>query len=169
MQSRIRVIASLSSETVKFHTLILDDKVRSEFYDFKINMSELCFDELVLLERQLEKISKNEDGAEPRFFKKENEAERIWLPTPEAFNSLEADPKDYGLRLYCVFLKHNCVVLLNGNKKQYKEVQNCGQCFPHFVMANKIAKALYKAIALNEIEISEEGYLLMDDDYKLII
>jgi hypothetical protein len=119
------------------------------------------------LNKIIEKIANF--GAEQRFFVKEDNAERIWLPTPEDYDANAPDPKDYGLRLYTVRVGINTVFLLNGNKKMYKKAQDCTNVGPYFYKANMAAKAIDFAILKDYIEIDSEGYLLTEDNYKLTI
>jgi hypothetical protein len=103
-------------------------------------------------------------GAKEEFFKREGRAER--LPPPR-YHFIDSDgEQDYGLRLYCVRLSDELVVLLNGDRKTAQAVRDCPQCKPHFDFANKIADAIYYAQQDDKIEINgkdiltETGFLL---------
>ncbi|MBZ5857604.1 hypothetical protein [Flavihumibacter profundi] len=82
-------------------------------------------------------------GAQDHFFKREGYAERLPPPT---YRFVESDGEsDFGLRLYCLVLSEQVVILLNGGRKTAQRVQDCPNCFPHFNFANKLSDAIYEA------------------------
>ncbi len=169
MVATIQQIEEISSDNVVFYTVTIDDKEIPEFQDFQQRMKISYPTELSEVNKFIQKIKENNDGAEPRFFKKQKTADRLKLPTPDIFDKTKPDPKSYGLRNYSVWLSKKTVFLLNGDLKTYSLAQDCPNCCAHFEMANKIAAAIDTAIYMNEIEIDEEGYILIEDNYKLSI
>lgn len=105
-------------------------------------------------------------GAEDRFFKREGFAERL---PPATYHFIDSDGEtDFGLRLYCVKISEEIVILLNGGRKTAQSVKDCMNCKPHFDFANKVSDAVYAARNNDEIEI--DGFdILMEDDYILTI
>src|SRR5688500_17022902 len=96
--------------------------------------------------RQLSEINRfiqqigEEYGAEDQFFKRERYAER--LPPPN-YRFIDSDGEtDFGLRLYCLKLSESVVILLNGDRKTAQKIQDCPNCYPHFLFANKLSDAI---------------------------
>jgi hypothetical protein len=58
---------------------------------------------------------------------------------------------------------------LNGGLKTALKVQDCKNCYPHFNIARKLAKAITQAMLDDYIEIDEEDdrELLIDEDFEL--
>lgn len=169
MKAVLRQIEDISSENVIFYTLQYENKEIPEFADFQRRMKIKYAAELSEINKFIRGLSANESGAEYRFFKKQNDADRLRLPTPDTFDKNKADPKSYGLRLYGVWLSERTVILLNGDLKTYLLAQRCPNCQTYFDQANKIALAVHAAKYMTEIEIDEEGYILTEEDYKLEI
>ena len=117
------------------------------------------------INRFIENIGKKH-GAQERFFKREGFAERL---PPATYRFLDSDGEtDFGLRLYCVRISEEVVILLNGDRKIAQSIKDCLNCKPHFDFANKISDAIYEATKNDEIEI--DGFdILMDDDFVLSI
>src|SRR5689334_2670145 len=82
-------------------------------------------------------IGHNPLGAEKRFFKHEDFADRIRQPTPDTYDRNAPDPKDYGLRVFCYRASEKVVILFNGDRKTYLEVRQCPNCSPYFDKANE--------------------------------
>ena len=105
-------------------------------------------------------------GAQDHFFKREGYAERLPPPT---YRFVESDGElDFGLRLYCLVLSEEVVILLNGGRKTAQQLQDCPHCFPHFKFANKLSDAVYKARWEENIIIDGRD-LLMEEDFFLSI
>ncbi len=103
---------------------------------------------------ELQKIIKRMvtlDGAEENFFRRENSFRAL---PPHWFTFFDSDGiEDFGLRLYCIRVNDEALILLNGGRKTAQSVQNCPNCFPHFQFADKLTTAFYNAIYLNDIEV----------------
>lgn len=140
----------------------------SEFRDFQQRMSVNKKDELELNEirRYIEKIGK-EWGAYPKHFKHERAAER--LPPPYHYIETE-DANDYGLRLYCIRLTPEIVILLNGGRKTNLDPELCNNCSKHFTLANRISNKINEAINDGYIELNHTtGEIDIEEDFELDI
>ncbi len=146
-------------------TIKIDGKELNEYEDFYIRMSIDRKDRLQRdeMNRYIERMGKIY-GAQDQFFKREGMAERLPPPT---HRFIESDGEtDFGLRLYCVRLSEELVVLLNGDRKTAQSVKDCPQCLPHFQLANKVSDAIYYAKRDGFIEI-EGRDVLADEGFSL--
>lgn len=71
------------------------------------------------------------------------------------------------LRLYCIRMRDDIVILGGGDVKTAKTVQDCPRCYPHFVFMNKVAKALDEAMKGKEIYYRPPYYL--EGDLELFV
>lgn len=72
------------------------------------------------------------------------------------------------LRLYCFRLNESVVVLYNGNLKTAEKAQDCPNVKPHFLLANKITKALENSIKEKEINWNEDCTdIIFDSDLEI--
>jgi hypothetical protein len=150
---------------VAFYTIQIEGQENDEFNDFLLRMKRELKDksELAQLLSHIGNIGSNW-GYRNSDFKREDEAHRFLLP----FKSQISTNSPYGLRLYCVVLSPQVIILVNGNLKTEKSVRSCKNCYPYFVLANRLAQSLDSAIKSNRIEI--EGLdIYQDDDFDLVI
>lgn len=93
-------------------------------------------------------------GAREVLFRPEDDAKA--LPPPPAA-SVAVTSNDYQsnppLRLYCIRLSDELVILLGGDEKTAGLVKNCPKCFPHFKFANSIANQIKVMIDQGECNI----------------
>ncbi len=147
-------ITEFSGAVVDFYTVLLDDDAFYEFEkfdntDFPEHAKELQIMYAVIDEMQ-------ERGAKKYYFKEENAANAIPIVTQHIIN---ANKKDFGIRLYCIRLTDNVVILLNGGIKTKKLPIDCPNVKQHFKNALKIAKQLDKAIIAKEINVQQKDCL----------
>lgn len=139
----------LESEEVTFYTVrqCVDDvdheyseteKFIREFQD----ADHYNYEEFAILLKLIEQIG--ERGAFVRYFRQEDKAEA--LPSkPRNVKDLiiKVDSK---LRLYCIRLSDNVVILCNGGVKNTDGAEFCSNVSTHFRFANKIADKLWLEI-----------------------
>lgn len=89
----------------------------------------------------LQRIS--EKGALERYLRPERKASAI----PIVSNKL---------RLYCIRISDQILILGNGNVKTAKRVQDCPNCFPYFEQANEVAKAIRRSIRHKQTAIRDK-------------
>lgn len=161
-------IQNLSYEKVAWYTVRLGGRDISEFKDFQERMSANKKDETELNEirRYIRQIGKY-FGADAKHFKHERAAERL----PPPYHYIETDdPDDFGLRLYCIRLCNEIVILLNGGRKTHPNPEKCPNCSAHFKVANRIAVKITEAILAGYIELdTEEKEIIIEDDFELEI
>lgn len=139
-------IEEISGGRVTFYTAKLDDKELTEIEifddkDFPDHSEEL---EILYTAMDLMQIK----GALKVFFKEEGAANAL----PIVPQSLQvANGTDYGIRLFCIRINDNIVVLLNGDIKTALKNKDCENVRQHFNNARAIAMEIDKMIALKEI------------------
>jgi hypothetical protein len=162
-------ISNLSYERVAWYTVKIEGRNLSEFRDFQLRMSENKKDEFELNEirRFIQQIGKYL-GAEAKHFKHERAAER--LPPPYYYIETD-DPNDFGLRLYCIRLCNEIVILLNGGRKTHPNPEKCPNCSVHFKIANRIAIKINEAILNKDIELDIENkeIIINNEDFEIEI
>lgn len=161
-------ISNLKYEKVSWYTVRLKNRELSEFRDFQYRMAKNKRDEAELNEirRYIKQIGKYL-GAHPKHFKHERAAERL----PPPYHYIETDdPNDYGLRLYCIRLCNEIVILLNGGRKTHHDPEKCPNCSAHFKLANRISVKINEAIKEKRIELNPETKEIeIDEDFELEI
>lgn len=107
----------------------------------------------------------SEYGAEKIHFKEERAAQRL----PPPYHYIETDSRDdYGLRLYCIRLTKEIVILLNGGRKTNHNPEKCQNCSSHFKMANRIAVKIDEAILKKNIHLNiENKEIEIEEDFEL--
>lgn len=70
---------------------------------------------------------------------------------------MDANKADFGLRLYCIHLNRELVVLLNGGIKTANNPLDCANVKEHFLRAKKIAVAVDKAIRNRDVNLKDES------------
>ncbi len=100
-------------------------------------------------------------GAQLQFFRFEREAHA--LPPPVWHNENTTECK---LRLYCMRLSNDVVILFSGGMKTKLKAQHCPNVAGPFREANKWTQAIQNAIAEGDISVDKNS-LIMDSDFKL--
>lgn len=165
MLAEILILEDLQFDKVCYYTVRILDNELSEFEDFQVRMNSKAKDlrQLQELYRLIEIIGTTH-GAHDDFFKREGNAERLPPPT---YRFIDSDGEtDFGLRLYCIKISEEIVILLNGDRKTAQQISQCPACKPHFDFANLISDAIYDARQRDEIEIDQKD-ILTEDGYVL--
>ncbi len=101
-------------------------------------------------------------GAREGHFKHERMAEA--LPPPSYMQP--GKPNKYGIRLYCIRLSTEIVILLNGDMKTANNPEDCPNCRTHFHFANALSKMINAAILEKDI-VLRGMEMQMDDDFEI--
>lgn len=153
---KVEIVYLQSYPAASFYSaqIVSDDVVYGEYeyLNFTKRMSVDSFNRKQLHEIKAFIKHIGENGASEDLFKREDSAERL---PPYWYKFLDSDGEtDFGLRLYCVRVSHEIVILLNGDRKTTKAVMNCANCYPYFKFAQRFANAFYDAKYFGDIEIS---------------
>lgn len=165
MKAQFIQLEHLQFSKVWFYTIRVEGKPMSEFHDFQKRMQQYKKDKSQAAE--INRFIKNIGeyyGAQDRYFKREGHAERLPPPT---HRFVESDGEtDFGLRLYCIRISDEIVILLNGDRKTAQRLKDCPNCKPHFDFANTISDLIFEARKNGFMEI--DGFdILIDDDFEL--
>lgn len=160
MKVEFTKIENLCSERLSVYTCYIGENYLTEFEYFneftKTLTSKGHLEELYILKAILAKMKQN--GAKSYYFKFENSAHA--LPKLDNAKIVELNNSDYGIRLYCIRINDNNLILLNGQIKTHQNPLKCDRVRPHFMNANNIAKKIDRAIAQKQINILEKDSLL---------
>lgn len=143
-------ISEFSNKNVDFYTLLLGENELTEFEFFLDKEFPNHKSEIEIMFNALE--SMQSIGAKSYFFKDEQNANAIPV-VPTAI--MDANKDDFGIRLYCIRLTDNLVILINGDIKTHKNPLMCANVKSHFENALKIAKKLDRLLFNNEINFQE--------------
>lgn len=146
---------------VTYYSVCLGDSTQSLFLNFlNEHAGSECEEELAMIRSWLKKLG-NEIGAQSRYFRPEERAHA--LPPPAQFLKISCS-----LRLYCVRISDQAVVLFGGAVKTAAKAQDCSQVGPHFRLAIKLTEAIDDAIKHRDIKsCPETGRLLFSNDLIL--
>lgn len=164
MKAELILLYNLYYPKTAFYTLRIEGGLYTEYANFcyRMKKDKKTKRQLGELNRLLYNIG-NKYGAQDEFFKREGRAERLPPPTHRFFDSDGED--DFGIRLYCIKLSEEAVLLLNGDLKLAQRIKDCKNCKPHFDFANAVSDALYYAQQNDEIEIDGRDILVEEDFY----
>lgn len=158
MRSYIRIELFKSFKKVNYYTFIrekdsLDEEISetSKFFD-KFEGKDKFEASLNNLVAWIIDIGDNR-GAKSHFFRYEDRAGA--LPPNRRYLS----GKDSGnLRLYCIPINEQIVILSNGGEKTANVVKDCPDLLPKFRFANSMAKQI------NDQELETEGKVILNTD-----
>lgn len=146
---------------VNYYTFWVEDRPQSEtdaFFSRYESVAELTED-INLLVTWLIEIGQRR-GAKARYFRFENDASA--LPPPRHIMAELGD--DYcQLRLYCVRLSEQVVVLANGGLKIGRTVQDSPELLAKFRFANKMATQLLDLLQSGELKLQGKEIHNLED------
>jgi hypothetical protein len=149
------VIEDLSHGNVQFYTARFGQKELAEFqlFDEKDFPKEEHQRELEIIYGVINEIINR--GAAKKFFFKDERGANALPKVPQEL--MDANKKDYGIRLYCIRLTDELVILLNGDVKTHLDPQQCPNVKNHFSDAVNLARKLDRAIANREINVQQSN------------
>ena len=124
---------------------IWDDGTRralSEFADFRERVGTILevAEDLSEIDAQIKRIA--DEGVSPNFLRGERLAAALpgkeWEIVTKEFEPAENGP----LRLYCVLLPHEVIILCNGGRKTTHSAQDCPNVKHHFAFANQLHRSV---------------------------
>jgi hypothetical protein len=138
-------------EKVNYYTFWVESRSQSEADSFftRFEDNQQFAQDLTLLVAWISEIGQSR-GAKARYFRFENDASA--LPPPTRIMAELGD--DYcNLRLYCVRLSDEVVILANGGLKTGRTVQESPDLLAKFRFANKMAHQLLELIRTGELQL----------------
>lgn len=160
---KLKKLVGLSYSKVCYYTVQIEDEHQSEFEDFLQRMrDEVTYREQLGQILNFIKEIGERYGAHPYHFRHERNADAL----PPYYYIQPGRPNKFGIRLYCVRLSTEVVVLLNGGLKTKQNPEECPNCRKHFRFANAIARQLDEAIREGNIALRGKE-IQMDDDFEM--
>jgi len=159
------LIGRISTRFVSFYTIKLKNSEITEYDKFCNKFFPDHVREKAILDKTL--FNMGLSGAKPRYFEKPEKGAYA-LPSVK-INIKKANKKDFGIRLYCIYISPSIVILLNGDIKTVDgPAQLCPNVKDHFNRAVSLVSKLKKA---NDMELVsyEPGKLDFEEDYLLDI
>ena len=128
------------------------------------------FDEFDAIVRVIDAMGNYYRGAEPCFFRFENAADALPPNRKEAGRVFEIEiVRDSELRLYCIRLSNEIVVLLNGGVKTNDDPRKCSNVARHFSFAQLIAKAIDEFILEGAIKLDGKSIINNTGESEIIL
>lgn len=160
------ILELASFRKVNYYTIQIEGEAKDLFEDFVDRHEKDCKEELDVIQSWLKKIG-DEIGARDDMFRFEayRGGDARGLPPPAKFLETKIN-----LRLYCMRIDKHNVILFNGGIKTKAIAQDCDNVRPHFLMANKISKAIQESIIEKSIVVNPKTRKLdVDDNFELEI
>lgn len=151
MQTNYYIIEEVQFSKVTFYSVVIENEEKSLFQDFISRMKNNPTNDYFQLIHHLTELGQIY-GAKPERFRFENDAHAV-----PKFKTLKT------LRLYCLRISDEIVILFNGDYKTAKKVQECPKTYPHFLLANTLSKKISLAIIEKELQIDFNNHKLIFD------
>lgn len=165
-------------ENVAYYTVksIIDDvpdelTETDKFYASFDDPAHPHFEEFDTIYRVVDAMGNSPRGAERCLFRFENDADALPPNRRDAERVFGIDViKHSELRLYCIRLSNDVVVLLNGGVKIEDDPRDCPNVGRHFHFAQLIARAIDQLIAEKAIQIGKKCIInnTGEDDVTLL-
>ena len=147
-------------DKVTYYTFWVEGRAQSEadafFSRFEANQAVAL--DLDLLVTWISEIGQRR-GAKAHYFRFENDANAL---PPQARIMAELGDDYCRLRLYCVRLSDQVVILANGHLKTGRTVQDSPDLLTHFRFANKMAQQLIELIGSGELQLMGQDIVAID-------
>ena len=139
------------TETEKFYKRFMDDEIHKEEFDDILNWIEYIGDK---------------EGAIPQLFRHEASAEAL---PPEkramAYRNMLIEI-GYNLRLYCLRINPEIVILLNGGIKESQKVEGSPDLLSKFRFANLVSKKVTEKLINRELWIKGKR---LEGDFEIVL
>lgn len=161
---------------VTFYTIRLEKDNRKDelsetdkFYEIHDDPNHSHFNEFDVIAKIIDGIGGLKKGAESRLFRFEDAAHALPPKVKDAGQVLDIEViVDSELRLYCIRLTNEAVILLNGAVKTKEAALDCPNVKSHFRLAQSVAKAIDKLLGDHDIRV-ENGVIINSSEEKEII
>ena len=148
-------LAEFQCRKVKYFSVCFEEAEVNEFFDFLNRMEEMeaMKDELSNLLVWLEKIGEHY-GAREQFFRNEACGADVKALPPPRRQMLLRELEVNDLRLYCLVLNENVVILFNGGikSKTVIKAQDCPNVGGYFKQANRLAAKIHQLMICGEVQ-----------------
>jgi hypothetical protein len=162
--AEILKIEPLCTATTSFYTIKFEDRTVPEFMDFyrRMTSNQDNLKEVQLIMELIREIGVY--GAQRRYF---NRPEKNAYALPPKGKEFYIETGDFGIRLFCLVMNPQIVILLNGNRKHTLKATDPGSGVSrYFYMANSLYDILIRDKLNGIIEWDGKAIeLLFEPDY----
>lgn len=167
LEVKIIKVKELDFTKVAYYTLRFENDSKTELEKFYENYQEDYSRSIYYIKMWIAQIGEK-FGAEKRWFRPEDNAAALPPPAQELkCLDIDIENENLKLRLYCIVLTHEIVILVNGGIKESNSTAGSPTCWPHYLFASNMASQLHKMIKDNNLTIKDK-VLKKGKKFKLI-
>lgn len=159
------IVPAIRFRKVTYYSVQIEEEQESLFMNFaNKHIGERYDEQMAIIRFWLKKIGE-EIGAKEYYFRPEGfrGGDARALPPSAKIIDVECN-----LRLYCMRINDEIVILFNGAEKTANTAQNCPLVLPHFLQANKLTRVIDQAFKDRDIEIDDnDGTLIYNEHLTL--
>lgn len=155
MKSELKIVVyrDFDFTKVRFYTVKFEDEDQTELDKFFDKYQTDYSNSIFYIKMWLAEIGEKY-GAEPRFFRPEDSVEAL-PPKGPALECIdfETTEEDLKLRLYCIVLSTEVVILVNGGLKESQLTQDSPTCWSEYLKTVNIASQINRMERQRQFEV----------------
>jgi len=156
----------LSFSKVTYYSLKFEGEKQTELEKFYERYQETYSESVYYLKFWIAEIGEK-FGANTRYFRPEDNAFALPPPSKELqYIDFATPKKDMSLRLYCIVLSPEIVILVDGGIKESDATRDSPSCWKSFMVASNIASQIKQMITLGNLQIKGKT-LKRSNSFKL--
>jgi len=139
---KIVIRKELDFTRVRYYTLRFETEKKTELEKFYENHQKEYSESVYYIKMWIAEIGEK-FGAQTRFFRPEDNAYALPPPTKELrCVDIEVGQENMNLRLYCIVLSPEIVILVNGGIKESDATNGSPTCWEQYLLASNIASQI---------------------------
>ncbi|MEW4923422.1 hypothetical protein [Algibacter sp. 2305UL17-15] len=157
MKSEISIVVrkDLDFTKVRYYTLKFKDENKTELEKFYNKYQKEYSKSVFYIKMWIAEIGEKY-GVQDRFFRPEDNAKALPPPTKELrCLDLEFEKDNLNLRLYCILLSPEIVILVNGGIKESDATRDSPSCWEQYIFTSNIASQINKMMNQRHLIIKE--------------
>ncbi len=155
MKTEVKIITKkeLRFSKVTYYSLKFEGEKQTELEKFYERYQEKYSESVYYLKFWIAQIGEK-FGANTRYFRPEDNAFALPPPSKELqYIDFGTSKKDMSLRLYCIVLSPEIVILVDGGIKESDATRDSPTCWEAFMFTSNIASQIKQMIALGNLHI----------------
>ena len=165
-----KIIEYEKFKQVTYYSVLMDDNKLCEMDKFieKFSENENYIEDFNILITIIEQMGERKK-AHQKWFRPENQAHALPPPSHQMKQFIVDEISKNELRLYCIWLSPEVVILLNGGVKDAQTVQECTtDLYSKFLFAQKVGKAITEKLSYpdHELQINRKE---LKGDFELFL
>lgn len=144
MKSDVKIVLykDFDFAKVRFYTLKFEGDKQKELDKFFSKYEEKFQSSVYTIKAWLAEIGENR-GAQERYFRKEDNVSALPPPTKTIkLLDLNIEESNLNLRLYCIVLSEEVVILVNGGIKESQLTRDSPTCWEQYIFASNIGSQI---------------------------